>query len=113
MQTMGASANIFPTISTQTNNNGREVRKPTDLDQEPRERKRVLPQYHPSPVPDQFAHAAPEDAEHEGPGLVFDAEGEVDEHGEEEEGDEDDVGGQFGAVLVDADGGGAVGWAGG
>ena len=71
----------------------RPERKPTDLDQKPRERERVLPQHHPSPVPDQLAHAAPEDAEHEGPGPVFDPEADVDEHGEEEEGDEDGVGG--------------------
>ena len=35
----------------------------------------------------------------------------MDEHGEEEERDEDDVGGQFGAVLVDAHVGGTVCWA--
>ena len=35
----------------------------------------------------------------------------MDEHGEEEEDDEDDVGGQFGAVLVDTYVWGTVCWA--
>ena len=76
--------------------------EPTDLNQKAWKGEWVLPQHHSSPIPDQLAHTAPEDGEQESPGLIFDPEGDMDEHCKEEEQDEYDVGGEFGAVLVDA-----------
>ena len=56
----------------------------TDLNQEARKRKRILPQNHPPPIPNQLAHTPPKYGNREGPRLISNAQHDVNDHCNEE-----------------------------
>lgn len=79
-----------------------------DLDQEAGEAEGVRVQHYAAAVAYQFGDDAPEYDGGEGPGAVAQAEGEVDDEGDDVEGYEGRVGGEGGDVFVDAISRGAV-----
>ncbi len=86
---------------------GKRRKQPTNLDQKPLEIKRVRVQHDAPPIPDHLARAPPEHAEDEEPGPPAEADGDVSDHGEAEEGEKARVPREGGPVLVYAEGGGA------